>query len=166
MFTFYRQFQLFCQLFLPKVLRKKIFWHFWTKSSFFVTVCKVYVGDLWRLKILTKILSYERNFPSRTSSSRKKRRKFNFHLVLMSLRLLRFQSCFSSDILTYFCFNLWFLIQEFMPASPSNSLLWNDEPQCLNVESKSLILKIIDKNCRSKSIKIYEFIFIDLNYFD
>ena len=153
MFSFHCQFQLFLSIFfLPKILGKKIFWHFWTKSSFFATVCKVYVGDLWRLKILTKILSYERNFPSRTSSSRKKRRKFNFHLVLMSLRLLRFQSCFSSDILTYFCFNLWFLIQEFMPASSSNSLLWNDDPQCLKFISKSLILEIIDQNCRIKLI--------------
>ena len=34
------QFQLFCQLFSPKILRKKIFCHFWTKSSFFChSVC-------------------------------------------------------------------------------------------------------------------------------
>ena len=153
-------FSLLCQLFLPKM-----FWHFWTKFRF-LSQCVSVRG--WSLKTQNPDEDFKlwEKFSVSHLLLSEKRRKFNFHLVLMSLRLLRFQSCFSSDILTYFCFNLWFLIQEFMPASPSNSLLWNDDPQCLKIESKILILETIEKNCRSKSIKIYEFIFIDLNYFD
>ena len=37
----------FCQLFSPKILRKKIFWHFWTKSSF-LSQCVSVRG--WSLK--------------------------------------------------------------------------------------------------------------------